>query len=498
MRLEIHDQPRMGFGRTLQLTLHAIRYRLFRSLVTVLVVTVAIAFLMNVVAESLLKREVARRSTRELAAERLAAAWVTRLTAPGTAAELLRELAATEPGAPEAEEARDFGRIPGTRLRALLADARDADAYLRFFESLDYARHRRLAGPARGAAIFDGLASDAEWSRFRAELAALKSLRLPAPPSAPDADPLEAFRAFVGRWPVLRADVEAIGAGREAAILRVADALAGRSVPVALTDAAGAFGDTVRAAGYRLDPALGDALAHQARRFVQAAYLDELVAQPAVRAELAARLDKLPGQINAALFWRLMRSERHAAWFAGRLTERPKPEGDWSAARLGELARARAREEALVRSSRLGEQLGRAGLLGLGERMGWLVLVSMVVCLVGIANAMLMTVTERFREIATLKCLGALDGYIMLTFVLEACMLGVVGGVAGSLLGTLIGTGRMLAEFGAFVWRALPAAALFGAAATAVVAGVILAALAAVYPSLKAARLAPMEAMRIE
>ncbi len=50
----------------------------------------------------------------------------------------------------------------------------------------------------------------------------------------------------------------------------------------------------------------------------------------------------------------------------------------------------------------------------------WIVILSLLVCIVGIINAQLMSVTERFREIGTMKCLGALDRFIVRLFVLEA------------------------------------------------------------------------------
>ena len=46
-------------------------------------------------------------------------------------------------------------------------------------------------------------------------------------------------------------------------------------------------------------------------------------------------------------------------------------------------------------------------LLGKEPRQAWLVTMSLVVCVIGIANAMLMSVTERYQEIGTMKCLGA-------------------------------------------------------------------------------------------
>ncbi|MCX7935901.1 MAG: hypothetical protein N3A66_11665, partial [Planctomycetota bacterium] len=162
--------------------------------------------------------------------------------------------------------------------------------------------------------------------------------------------------------------------------------------------------------------------------------------------------------------------------------------------RLLRLAGERRR---LRQLSEIERQLLGAG-RALTERLGWLLLVSLILCTVGIANAMLMSVTERFREIATLKCLGALDISILWMFVFEACLLGAVGGVLGAALGLILGLGRMLVAFGGFLIAALPAGQLAVGSAVAVAAGVALAAIASVYPSLKAARLAPMEAMRIE
>ena len=80
-----------------------------------------------------------------------------------------------------------------------------------------------------------------------------------------------------------------------------------------------------------------------------------------------------------------------------------------------------------------------------GERVGataqeratqvWLIAISLLVCVVGISNAMLMSVTERYREIGTMKCLGALDWFVVKLFLLEAGFLGLAGSALGALLG---------------------------------------------------------------
>ncbi|MCE5216231.1 FtsX-like permease family protein [bacterium] len=71
-------------------------------------------------------------------------------------------------------------------------------------------------------------------------------------------------------------------------------------------------------------------------------------------------------------------------------------------------------------------------------RQNWLVVMSLLVCMVGITNSMLMSVTERFREIGTMKCLGALDAFIVRLFLIETALMGFLGSLVGGLLGLLV------------------------------------------------------------
>jgi len=52
-QIQIAEQPWLGLGRTVAITADGIRYRLFRASVTVAVIAVAVAFLMNILGESL-------------------------------------------------------------------------------------------------------------------------------------------------------------------------------------------------------------------------------------------------------------------------------------------------------------------------------------------------------------------------------------------------------------------------------------------------------------
>ena len=78
----------------------------------------------------------------------------------------------------------------------------------------------------------------------------------------------------------------------------------------------------------------------------------------------------------------------------------------------------------------------------------WIVFLSLLVCVVGIVNAQLMAVTERFREIGTIKCLGALDSFVLRLFILEAGMQGLAGASIGALLGGVTSLLNGLVRFG--------------------------------------------------
>jgi putative ABC transport system permease protein len=197
------------------------------------------------------------------------------------------------------------------------------------------------------------------------------------------------------------------------------------------------------------------------------------------------------------MMWKVLDNRKDAELYLSKMKESGIDTGGMDPDYLIRLNEYRKETRALTRADQLTADVG-IGWMGLGKRMGWLVFVSMLVCGIGISNAMLMTVTERFREIATMKCLGALDGFIMIVFVLEACFLGFFGGILGGILGDGIGMSRMLAAFGSICLDSFPVVDLALATCFSIVLGITLAAIAAVYPSLKAARLAPMEAMRIE
>ena len=128
----------------------------------------------------------------------------------------------------------------------------------------------------------------------------------------------------------------------------------------------------------------------------------------------------------------------------------------------------------------------------------WLVTLSLLVCVVGIVNAMLMSVTERSREIGTMKCLGALDKFIVELFMLESFAHGVFGSLIGSLLGVVIMTLVFIFQHGFLIIRIFPVLTILKYLLFTVSLGTFLAIVGALYPASVSAKMEPAEAIRRE
>jgi putative ABC transport system permease protein len=117
--------------------------------------------------------------------------------------------------------------------------------------------------------------------------------------------------------------------------------------------------------------------------------------------------------------------------------------------------------------------------------------ISLLVGGIGVMNIMLVSVTERVREIGLRKALGATPAVIRRQFLVEASTLGLAGGIAGAALGVV---GAIVIPHFITNQIAISVPATVGAIICAIGIGVVF----GVYPATRAARLAPIEALRSE
>lgn len=117
--------------------------------------------------------------------------------------------------------------------------------------------------------------------------------------------------------------------------------------------------------------------------------------------------------------------------------------------------------------------------------------ISLLVGGIGVMNIMLVSITERTREIGTRKALGAKNSSIRFQFIIESMILCLIGGILGILVGFLLGAiAASILGYSA----AVPVAAIIVAVGFSMVIGIFF----GYYPANKAARMDPIEALRYE
>jgi putative ABC transport system permease protein len=123
--------------------------------------------------------------------------------------------------------------------------------------------------------------------------------------------------------------------------------------------------------------------------------------------------------------------------------------------------------------------------------LGAIAAISLLVGGIGIMNIMLVSVTERTREIGIRKAVGAKRRDVLMQFLIEAVVLSVIGGLLGILLGAGI---AILVEQSGLMTTVVSAEAILLATSFSVAVGLFF----GIYPSMRAARLHPIEALRYE
>lgn len=139
--------------------------------------------------------------------------------------------------------------------------------------------------------------------------------------------------------------------------------------------------------------------------------------------------------------------------------------------------------------SLINELLGMTKYISMGSVV--IAVITLLGALIGLLNIMLVSVTERTREIGVRKAIGATRTSIALQFLIEAIFICQLGGALGVVLGILIGNSLTAILGGAFIipwnWIGVAVAVCF-----------IVGVLSGFYPALKASKLDPVEALRHE
>lgn len=134
-------------------------------------------------------------------------------------------------------------------------------------------------------------------------------------------------------------------------------------------------------------------------------------------------------------------------------------------------------------------------ILGITQYLGWASWIISIITILGssiaLMNIMIVSVTERTREIGVRKALGATKVTISVQFFIETLLIGQIGGLVGIVLGILLGFAIATAMSFAFV---IPWSAIFAAFGTSFMVAIV----SGLYPAIKASKLDPIEALRYE
>ncbi len=487
---EIHDQVKLPFSRCVSIVVSGIQFRLFRAAITVSIVALAVAFLMTILSDSLIGRNVAKTVEKQIEPRQTFLFWVDRLSSPMTPDELNFLLRNAEKGGNRWQELKEWGNCSNSDLEALSELAVKEERYLKFLRGLSEGDRRPLVGRLSGRAVFDMLVQPGQFKKF---ISKTRDIGIKVPGSA------QQFEEMLDDWQDMHSLKKSIMDGHAEAVRKLAEQRPQKNIQEMLGAIDDRQVDMLEKLGFSLDESVIAILREEARASLDAESVLLALGNSSFKQKFALKqgMDDL-NEVTSEALLNFLTSSSSARWYKETLEEVGMAI-DLSLDRIVGLARKQIKDNKLADiEAGIQAEMAQGTTLGFSNRVMWLIIVSMIVCVVGITNAMLMSVTERFNEIATMKCLGATDGFIMLNFILESGLQGLFGGIIGALAGFFLGTLRSSFGFGFMAIQNVPVASAFAGMGIAIASGIIISVIAAIYPAFVAARLAPMEAMRVE
>jgi hypothetical protein len=452
--LDVQNQPQLPLLRCVELVVSGIRFRLMRAMITVAIIALAVAFLMTMLTESLTARRMARTIARQTAPRHSMLFWVNQLSSPITEREVMNLLARPNTDPRRIDELARWGQLPPAQIARLQQIARRQAIYADYFAGLTEAQKRILLGRARGMAIFPALNKPDALQRLESSLPEVRTSlpSLPADLADGEESPVEQLRQTVRQCAQVAPLIAAVRTGHTQRVEAFKAWLDGRIVSDVLAEPNEELTAKLTELDFDLDEATLAIVANQAALRRDARLIVEYLARPDMQERLDNYLPEPLVDLSQSDVLARIATIEGAKWLVAESVSLSAPL-PFAPERIREVLQHQAKQITLAQvEADLAVATIEGGVLGFSGRTVWLLLVSLLVCAVGIANAMLMSVTERFREIATMKCLGATNRLIMISFVLES----ILQGVAGGLIGAVVGFGLGLMRGGlAFGWRVL-------------------------------------------
>lgn len=486
--IDVQKQRNLSLSKTFSMCWKAILHRLLRSVLTLAVVVLAVAFFMFLLSESALVFSTARGVEAQQIERRTAAQFLNQFCELPQLPALREQLTAAAGDPARQEVLARFSGLTSAALQTLAAEAAVEARYLQFYREVPAGNKAILFGRLHERALFAHLLEPEAWDTFEQRIKPMLDLEVPGG--------LPAFRGFLEGYADYLARLGAYQQVWQTAVQRLLAASAKLQgelpLDVWLAKATPEALESWRTVATRngVELSAGQALTIQGQ-------LQEITLRQQIRTTLNTQAvrdawrkafrERIPSSTESKM------SRLDESGVAPLLDNRYPPDQLAAIA-----ARIRHDNKLSAIAANLAGKVDLSTNSALSTRQLFLLLISFVVCMAGISNAMLMSITERFREIATMKCLGATDRYILVQFMIEAGLQGICGGLLGMLLGALTAMLKNGMSFGAQMFSQFPVVVLISSAGISITAGVLLAILASIYPSWAASRMAPMEAMRIE
>ncbi|MBD3422532.1 MAG: FtsX-like permease family protein [Chitinivibrionales bacterium] len=485
--ITVKDQVKLGPKRCFELSLSGMYYRLTRSAITVSILSLAVAFLSYVLFFGIVAHDTEYYAWSQLQENRLIGSWISHLSSPDLEISIIENFANSKQQ--KIEEYQIWGNLSQSEIKQMKDATQTITDFVNYFESIAVTSQAILLGDRRPRMLFTHLDDAENMKKFAALIGQLKL--------TPPLGGIDNVSAFIKKdYPGYIALTRRIQNGQRKSIEALESRFPDQSLYELFASGSAEFLEAMRANGFHISKESFATIGELAQVALDMKSLKVALDNKDAKPRVARKLGIKQSEVSVPRVMGWLSGAGRAAWLQQELSANTK--NDLRPRRLLSLAQRYKRTSKLQNAVKTEKISSRDGLFALPAATLWLILVSFLVCIVGITNTMTMSVTDRFAEIATMKCLGAMDGFVMLLYVFEALFQGIAGSLFGVILGFLLAIMRGALSYGTLLFESMALVDLTVITLISFVAGIIIASISATWPAWSASRLAPMEAMRVE